>query len=351
MSSPHAIRFCTAILLSFAVAAQADALLPEPNWTLQEARDAAAQVDAVAAVKPLFQLARAGRDEDLLRALVSVAERADWPAPARERVLHAFALGLADLPPGAVSRDVTDWLLGYQPQTLVPHDDYPLAGVPLYGIGTAAAGALHSWERQVAAAEASRLLQQGTEAWLEAWLVASPARQRGFMDALEGAGAEPLRGLADQSLERLPAEPGLTAVAARAGILLADPAVLQGAVAAGGGPALAPALRSAAQTLDEIERADLLLHAIRHAPAVNASLAIAELAPGLLHQPEVAELLFTRLGDRTLGPAAALALSKSKSPAVRERLEQLAVSGAGLQAQRAVIAVETARQNAGGDRQ
>ena len=199
--------------------------------------------------------------------------------------------------------------------------------------------------------EANRLLRSGDEVWIDAWLAAGPARQRGFMDALEGAGADELRGLADQALERLSGEPALTAVAARAGILLSDPAIVQQAVAAGSGPGLAPALRAAARAFDEIERADLMLHAIRHAPAVNASLAIAELAPGVLHHPEVTELLFTRLGDRELGPAAALALSKSKNPAVKERLEELAGSGAGLQAWRAAIAVETARQDAGGNHQ
>ena len=64
---------------------------------MEEARDAAAQVDTVAAVRPLFELARAGRDEDLLRTLAALAERGDWSAPARERVLHTFALGLAEL--------------------------------------------------------------------------------------------------------------------------------------------------------------------------------------------------------------------------------------------------------------
>lgn len=351
MSSSHAIRFCAALVLLFALDARAETRFPEPNWTLSQARHAAAQVDTIAAVRPLFDLARAGQDQDLQRALVALAERADWPEPARERVLHTFALGLADLPPGMVSRDVMEWLLSYQPRTLVPHDDHPLVGVPLYGIGTAAAGARHAWERQAAVSEADRLLQRGVDAWLDAWLSASPARQRGFMDALDGADADQLRALAGQALERLPAEPALTAVAARAGVRLSDPAIVQQAVAAGGGPGLAPALRSAARSFDEIERADLLVHAIREAPAVNASLAIAELAPGLLHQPGVTELLFVRIGDQALGPAAALALAKSKSPSVQERLEELAGSGTGLQALRAAIAVETARQNAGGTRQ
>jgi hypothetical protein len=74
------------------------------------------------------------------------------------------------------------------------------------------------------------------------------------------------------------------------------------------------------------------------------------LAPGLLHQPEVTELLFDKLGDLDIGPAAALALSASKDPAVRMRLEEYAGAGTGLGATRAAIALETARNAAGGAR-
>ena len=53
------------------------------------------------------------------------------------------------------------------------------------------------------------------------------------------------------------------------------------------------------------------------------------------------ELLFAKLGDRQLGSAAALALSASKNPQVRERLNELARGGAGLEASRAEIALGT----------
>ena len=348
MSPALVIRLCVAAALLAALAAQAQTALPRPNWSVQDARQAAAQVDTLTAVRPLFRLARAGRNDELLAALEALASRTDWPVPAREEALHLFALNLADLPPGTVSRKVTGWLLAYSPQTLVPHEDHPQAAVPLYRIGTATAGSLHAWARESAAAAAGRLLQDGPDAWLAAFLAADPVRQRGFLDALDGAGAEPLRRLSEQALERLPGEPGLTPVAARAGLLLADPAILQAAVIHGGGPGLAPALRSAAGHFDEAERADLLIGAVRRAPAANAALAIAELAPGLLRQPEVAELLFERLADRGVGAAAALALAKSKDPGILERLDHLARDGAGLEARRAAIAAETARAARGG---
>jgi hypothetical protein len=330
--------------------AQAGSPLPAPNWDAQEARHAAAQADVIDATKPLFELARAGRDDAVLAALAEVAGRDSWSEPARERILHAFALGLSDLDPNAVGPEVIEWLLAYEPRTLVPHEDHPSAGVPLYRIGAAAAGTRNAWARLTAAAESARLLQRGDEIWLGAYLAAGAAGRRGLVEGLDQGGPERLKRLAEHSVERLPVQPELTPVAVQAGLLLSDAVVLRRAVVSGGGPGLAPALRSTARTLDEIERAEVLRHAIAHAPPVNASLAIAELAPGLLHQPEVAELLFKKLGERDIGPAAALALSASKSPAVRERLEELAGADTGLGSTRAAIALESGRNAAGGAR-
>lgn len=327
--------------------AQAATPLPAPNWDAQEARHAAAQIDLIDATAPLFELARAGEEEAVLQALAGVAGRSSWSEPAREQVLYAFALGLSDLAPNAVGPEVIEWLMAYEPRTLIPHEDYPAAGVPLYRIGAAAAGTRNDWARQAAAAESERLLRSGDEVWLDAYVAAGPAGRRGYAEGLDQAGPEQLERLAGHAIERLASQPELTPVAMQAGLLLSEPDILQHAVAVGGGPGLAPALRSAARSLDEIERARVLRHAIAHAPPVNASLAIAELAPGLLHQPEVTELLFDELGDLDIGPAAALALSASKSPSIRMRLEELASTGSGLGAARAGIALETARSTAG----
>lgn len=343
MKLSHLIRFCACVALTWCQTALADSGFPAPNWTVQEARASAALIDTPAAVRPLFELARAGRDDALLESLAEVATRAAWTQPAREHVLYTFAAGLADLAPGTVGTKVTDWLLAYESRTLVPHDDHPAAGVPLYRVSAAAGGSINAWERQTAAADSARLLQRGAPDWLDAYRAAGPARRMGLMDALDQAEPEPLSRLADAALERLPAEPGLTPVAARAGVLLGEPAILGQAVAVGGGPGLAPELRSAARAFDELERADVLRHAVKNAPPANAALAIAELAPGLLHQPEVTELLFVKLGDADIGSAAALALSASKSPQVRDRLNELARGGAGLEARRAAIAVEASR--------
>jgi hypothetical protein len=61
--------------------------------------------------------------------------------------------------------------------------------------------------------------------------------------------------------------------------------------------------------------------------------------------------MFAKLGDPEIGAAAALALAASKNPLVLQRLNDLAKGGAGLQAARAAIAVESSRTDLGGARQ
>jgi hypothetical protein len=160
-----------------------------------------------------------------------------------------------------------------------------------------------------------------------------------------------LQELAATALDGLARAPDLTLVAARCASVLADPALLQQVLTVGRGPGLAAAVQWADATLDETERIELLQSLVHEAPPASAALAIAALAPGLLQHPEVAGLLFALLGDPALGAAAALTLSASDSPAVQDRLAELAAAGDDLTARRAALAISTAsRANAGGER-
>jgi hypothetical protein len=89
----------------------------------------------------------------------------------------------------------------------------------------------------------------------------------------------------------------------------------------------------------------VLLSAIESAPAENAAVAIAVLAPGLHEFPEITDALFELLEDDALGSGAALALARHPDPAITRRLEQ---SGAGKSpgAQRARMALEVSREAA-----
>lgn len=359
MKRPCLSLICLLLLLPAPLPTWAEPAVPESNWTaanwtVQAARQAAGEVDLVAELKPLFERARAGEDADLRRRLEAVAANEDWPLPARERLLHAFALGLGDLPPGAAGSESLGYLLDYRPQTLVLHEDHASAGVPLFNVPAAAAGSMNLWRRQIAYDASGKLLAQSAstwnaKSWVAAWLAADPASRRGFLDALDLAPGARLREVAALALRDLPHQPELTGVAVRSAALLPDPGLLGDALVKGDGPELAAALRSAAAALDESERAGLLRRLVAEAPAGNASLAIAEWAPGLLHDPAIAGLLFDLLGDPALGATAALALAGSTQPAVRERLAERAEHGDDASARRAAAALAVARQTEPGE--
>jgi hypothetical protein len=364
MKRPCLSLICFLLLLPASLPTWADPAVPESNWTPAnwteyEARQAAGEVDLVAELKPLFERARAGQDADLRRRLEAVAANQEWPLPARERLLHAFALGLGDLAPGAAGSESLGYLLDYRPQTLVPHEDHASAGVALFNIPAAAAGSMNLWRRQIAYDSSRKMLAQSAstrsastwnaESWVAAWLAADPASRRGFLDALDLAPEARLREVAALALRDLPQQPELTGVAARSAALLPDAGLLGDALVKGDGPELAAALRSAAAALDESERAGLLRRLVAEAPAGTAALAIAEWAPGLLHDPAIAGLLFDLLGDPALGATAALALAGSTQPAVRERLAERAAHGDDVPARRAAAALAVTRQTEPGE--
>ncbi len=319
--------------------AEARDIMPEPNWTRPAALEAAQTGAAPAILKPLFQFAREGRQSELLIALAALEDDGDLPVPAREYVLFTFAQGLADLPPGSVGSEVIDHLLGYEPRTLVPHDHHTYAGVPLFNIRAAAAGTASEWERQSAWMRSTRLLEQGAKVWLEAYLAAGTVQRRGFAEALDSATGPQLKEVGVLALEQLPASPSLTIIAARAGILLDDHLLVQQSVARGNGPDLVVALRQAASSFEDWQIKDILAHSMEQAGPVNASLAMAELGPGLMDQPDVVSLLFSTLGERELGASAALLLSASPDPGVRAHLSRLAAENQGLASRRAALAV------------
>lgn len=349
MSRPCIFIFSALLALATPLPLPAGDAIPGPNWARRDALQAAATIDALAELKPLFEHVRAGQDDELLQRLQRIAGNQQWPQPARERILHAFALSLGDLPPDSVGPDVLGYLLAWRPQTRVPHADNELVGVPLFDVADAAAGAVNAWERQ--AGRGSAKSSDWATHWTGAYLAAGPARRQGFVDALDAASPDQLRELAAAALDGLAQTPDLTLVAARCSILLADSALLRQILASGHGPGLAAALQWADAALPESERIDLLQRLLHEAPPESAALAIAALAPGLLQHPEVADRLFALLADPALGAAAALTLSRSDSPAVQGRLAGLAAAGDDLTARRAAIAIAAAhRANAGVER-
>jgi hypothetical protein len=340
------MRFGPTVLLAAMLAClpvRAERALPQPNWTHGEVHQAVAETDPLESLRPFLELARSHQDTMLLQELNRLAKDDSVLLPVRERLLFEFAISLSDLDRLAVGPAVLEFLETYQPRVLVPHEDSRQLGIPMYNIRAAAAGVRHEWQWQAGAAEAMALKAAPGGAWLAAYLSTGPAGRNGYLDRLDAISEPVLRSLAQQAADRLPDEPDLTPIVSRAALLLSDVELLQSAVAQGTGPGLATALRMAASALNEPERADLLEHAVRHAPAVNAALALAELSPGLLHRPETIALLFGLLEDPELGAASALALSRSPTPTVRAQLEELAAQGLGTASRRAAVAATMAR--------
>ena len=98
-------------------------------------------------------------------------------------------------------------------------------------------------------------------------------------------------------------------------------------------------MREAAAEFNADEAAELLKYTMLTESSGKASLAMALLAPGVLDQPAVQNLMFDALNSKSLGASAALVLGSSTNPAIQSRLEQVASAGEGLQKQRAQMAV------------
>ena len=330
--------------------AHAESAMPKPNWDRALAVESANSVDTDPVLKNLYQLARTGNNRQLLDSLSALEQNRNWSVPAREYVIWTFTIGLSDMEVNTVNQEVLEYLSTYQPRTLVSHDDRSDVGVTLFNVSAAAAGVQNSWRRQVAANRAEFLLQSDSGRWIDAYLRADKVERRGFADALDFASDKQLSALGRSALERLSSEPALTVIAGKSALILADPELLEQTVVLGGGPDLHHILEAASLNLDAEDSRELLYHVIRTGPEKNAGLAIAQLAPGLLGDPDVREKMFIMLENLELGTSAALVLGSSSNPKVRSRLENVAGGKDGRASQRASIAINSSDQQMEGTR-
>lgn len=324
------------LLLSALPAPASGPGVPTPNWDRGLALSAASHPASNTELESLFGLTRAGQDEALLAAVTELARRDDWPVPALESVLHGFATGLADLPPGSAGPGVMAFLLDYTPRTLVAHDENPYAAVPLFNIRAAAAGTAAAWQRSVDAERATALIEQDTAAFLAAWDGAAPKAGPAYLQALDQASQQAIRNLAEQASGELPLRAELLL---HAGLRLGDDALFRKAASQPGVRGLAPALRAASLVFDDRQRLNMMKSFAVTAPASQASLALALWAPRKAGQADWNDWLFECAEDPRLGASAMLALTRIDDPAVRQRLDELAVAGKGLASRRAAQAI------------
>lgn len=280
-----ATALIASILLAANTAAAADNALPQANWNRHAAIEASSLAETRTSLETLFELAREGHSEELMHAVRSIEEDAGWTDPAREKVLHNLALALGDFDPGTIGPEVLQFLVERRSRTLVPHEEYPEMGVPLFNIRAAASGSLAEWERH------------------------------------------------DNRLQ-------VEKTARKTAVPFPDADDFVRSISVGGGAGTAALVRSARGVFDPAE----LEFIVATAPTLNdmatASLVLAELSPGILDRPDTIDLLFGLLEHRELGATAALVLSNSRNEAVFERLAALASSGESLAAKRAILALE-----------
>ena len=309
-----------------------------PLWDRSTALQTVDKTQVMVSLKPMYEMARSGNEAGLLSVLSELKSDPGLSDPARDYVVYKFTLGLGDMETDAVSQAVIGWLSSYQPATLVAHEDHPRHAVPLFNVRAAAQGVGNGWERQKAAVEAERILEEAPGQFISAYLDASPSGQRGFLDALETISTEQSAELGRLALEHLAISPGLTLVAARASIKSGEMELLRRSVALGEGPGLARALKEAAAGLSAEETAVLLNYVMELESDSKAALAIAQLVPGNLDNPAVRDLMFKTLTNQTLGASAALVLGSSTDPEIQSRLSEIAGGEEGLEKQRAQLA-------------
>jgi len=348
MAERHRQLFALLACLSIAAASPA-APQQATNWDRVSAMSAARSIDAGPIRDELVSLTLTGNPGLVVERLEAVSGRGDWPLPARERALYTYARALAELPSGSVPARVLDWLKSYRARTLVPDEDRPDIGVPLFDVRRAAFAAENGWRRQDATVEAQALLASNPRSLVDAFILEEhPAARSGYVAALEQASLQQLETVAGDARERLAGEPGLTSLGGEAALLADDLDLLQNFLVAGRGPALALLMRRSASILSAADNARLLAATVAAGSAVNASLAIAELAPAAADEPGTQELLLARLADAGVGGAAALALARCASTETLQALGEVADGDDPLAASRARLALQMHATRGGG---
>ena len=313
------------ILMARAALAVAPAHIPAaPNWDPQLAMETARQYDTSAAVSELTQLLYATDSGQVLQALKALERRADWPVPAREAALAAFAESLRGVPRDVVPESVLDHLKAYRPRTLVPHHDRADVGEPLFRIGDALYGVENGWTYDEAAIRGGRLAARGPMEFIGAWRRAdSLPKRNGLLDGLRVASPEAVQAVHLQAMMALTTEPAIAPLAARYALATGDVDALQQVILQGDSAMLPHTLRQAAAQLHTREAANIFLDLLDDAPAPRVALVLGAWAPMLVESPEVEARLLTLLDHPELGSAAALTLSKQPSEAALLALDEI----------------------------
>jgi len=290
----------------------------------------------------LRQLVRAGDKRGTLAYLQSMDRDPQLPAPARERLYLEFVNALRQEAPRTVDQAVLDYLFAYPVTVFVPDEDHPRNSVPLFNVHSATAGLDNTWTREEAVVRGASLIQRGPRYLVNAYSGANnEAERRGLLDALSNASGPQRQAIAEASLDEVETHAELAEVAGNAALLNEDSDLLEHLLARTHGNGVHRLLRSSALLFSREQNARLLGAALDSGSVETASLAIAELAPGLAGDASSMDRIFSLLGNPQLGSSAALALAAQADPVIATRLEALAAGeGQPLAAARAHLALQ-----------
>ena len=298
--------------------------LQTPNWDRDLALLEARQFSNDQQLETWFNQLRHDKAGEVLEDVRAFALSTDLSSPVKELQLLRFTQGLADFPTSSVSPDLVNFLGSYKPQTLVAHEENNFSAVPLFNIPAAARGLKNNQERLAGQLRSAQLLETDSESWVQSYVSASQAMQRGFVDELQFASLDQLEQLGQSAINSLEKAPNLSRVIGAIALYSKDIAILEEVVCHQTGAHLAPLLREVSIRLPESERIQLLHTAVASAPAANAALTVALLTPDLHNSTKVTATLFSLLDDGELGSSAALALGRHPDPEVSSRLHVLA---------------------------
>lgn len=335
------ISFC--LVCGFTQTATSNAQgLPE-YWERDSAMATVESVNVDTAVYEIGSISSLADADATLAGLRSMANRGDWPLPAREAAMYQFTRSLAGLPREAVAPEVMQHLGTYQARVLIPHEEHGDAFVPLFNIRGAAAGVENAWRRTEFTYEAETLLGTDPATLVSAYIESASSNQRAaYLDVLKQARMSEIEVIQDTALIGLGKAPELTPLLGVTTGITADTFAIQQLLIHGQGAGLSPALTQLGQQLPLSETAALLDFAIRQAPVANAGLAISAWWPRLSHETASRDLLMALLDDPELGASAALALAQNPDVQTLKILQDTA-DGDSIAAKRAQMALDFSR--------
>jgi hypothetical protein len=335
----------SALLVIFGLALPAGLYGQSPvlQWDRNSAMAAVRAVDIDTAVYEISELSSLADGAKTLARLKQIQIRSDWPLPAREAVVYQFTRSLAELPRDAVATEVIQYLLSFQAQTLVPHEEHGDASVPLFNIRAAAAGVENGWQRTESVIEAAMLLEKNPATLVSAYMASTNSTQQaGYLDTLQYAEMATVIAVQNVALEQLSDSPELTPMVGATTVITGDIVAVEQLLVYGRGGGLSSALTNLEKRLQPADTAALLAFAIQKAPASNATLAIAAWWPRIRHDPFTRDLMVDLLADPGLGASAALALAQSPDIQTIKALQDVA-KGDSAAARRAQMALDLNR--------